>query len=53
MIEIDSWARSEAPLPSHIKFFRRKNEMRVLNRYEIIIYSFQLTACVLASIKRL
>ncbi len=33
MIEIDRWARSGAPLPSHIEVFRRKIEMRVLNRY--------------------
>ncbi len=27
MIEIDRWARSGAPLPSHIEVFRRKIEM--------------------------
>ena len=33
MIEIDRWAKSEAPLLSHIEDLQRKFEMQVLNRY--------------------
>ena len=33
MIEIGRWPRGVAPLASHIEVFRRKIEMRVLNRY--------------------
>ena len=39
MIEIDRWPRLKEPLASHIEVFRRKIEMRVLNRYYFYIYS--------------
>ena len=36
MIEIGRWPRGVAPLAGHIEVFRRKIEMRVLNRYDEI-----------------